>query len=138
MNKLKRFEKQIQKKPYEVGCVYDPDSDNMLCINKGDASNVVLRRKELAKSKIISHNHPTGKFFSLDDIRSLVVSNAKEIRAVTPNGKVWIARLIRKPTPAEFANFANKWRNAFSSKDKQKIKDLLTNTNWIEFKKGTV
>lgn len=92
---LKTTEGSIRRNKYESAVAYD--SKGKVLLNKrGQRFSVSFDESEVAKMKdsIFTHNHPRslgkrgmaaiGNSFSNEDIITMVTSNMKEMRAVTP------------------------------------------------------
>lgn len=75
----------------------------------------------------ITHNHPTGKMFSPDDVGFAVMQGLKEIRAVSPDGESFVLEKVWKelsPTQLRFIrhyrDFAELQRDLVASRFEQK------------------
>lgn len=88
------MEQKYRKNKDETLHVFS-DTGNIVTSIGGKGAKVVFNPTIIPKNSILTHNHPRslgaknaieriGHSFSRDDVMSAVVTNAKEIRAVTP------------------------------------------------------
>ncbi len=100
-------EKEIVNLPKEKAVVFD-DWGEVIFEKGGTKSEVKFTMEEvkLFKGKVLTHNHPSGGSLSLQDIKFLVETKVKEIRAVgRGNNYVYKAWIIRNPSMEEFEEF---------------------------------
>ena len=86
-------EREIRKNKDESLHVFTASGNPVIQI-QGKGAAVRFNAKDVPQNSILTHNHPRalgktgmraiGNSFSIDDIRTAVATNAKEIRAVTP------------------------------------------------------
>ena len=87
-------EKSLGKRQKETMEIYD-SKGNYIMTKRGDANSVRLSVLEYGKLKgaVVSHNHPSGGSFSVNDIRFLKNTPISELRVATADGVYY----IRKP-----------------------------------------
>ena len=86
-------EAEIRNNYDELAYVYDADGNEIVHF-QGNGGEVYIDKSKVPENAIITHNHPNslgetgilaiGHSFGVDDIRQAVITNASEIRAVTP------------------------------------------------------
>lgn len=83
---LLKDEESLLGRKRETVVVYDADG-KYLFTKRGSETEIVFTRKEgkMLKNAIITHNHPSGASFSIQDIKTLKVSGAAELRVVGEN-----------------------------------------------------
>ncbi|MBI2913527.1 MAG: minor capsid protein [Chloroflexi bacterium] len=81
--RVRDLEMDVARRAVEVMHVVD-DRGTVLFTATGDKQGIDLTEDQVAacKGKIVIHNHPTGKAFSTKDLRFLLDSRAKELRAI--------------------------------------------------------
>lgn len=81
---VRKFEKVIRGRTVnEVGAAIDKSGKVVLSkIGAKDYIKFTDSEMQIIRNKILTHNHPTGYSFSVDDIRLSAGSQLKEIRAV--------------------------------------------------------
>jgi len=92
---LKKAESQIKNKEVEHSYVFDKYS-NELVYKVGNEDSVSFTENELKlmSNNLMTHNHTVASFFSYNaDITTAIGNNLSQLRAVQPNGEVYI--LIR-------------------------------------------
>lgn len=94
-NNLKDAEKSIMKEPVEHMYIFDENGNRLYYKSSGNRTKVSVSKEEgkLMKNAIVTHNHSSGYAFSYRDIETFIKYDAKELRVVTPEGKVF--RLIK-------------------------------------------
>ena len=81
--KVKQAEKEIQNQTFESAVIFDSEG-NFLVWEDGKESHVNLAKFEgKMKGNILTHNHPKGSSFSMEDIKYFLYNGLKEIRAVS-------------------------------------------------------
>lgn len=92
-NLLEQIEDDKRKSDIEIGHILDKDG-SLLYEVKGIEHEVNIEDYMIpdCKNAIFTHNHPTGFGFSQQDILSFLEFDMYEIRANTPNGKLFILR----------------------------------------------
>lgn len=97
---LLKAEESIKNRNREIMEVYDA-SGKYIMTKRGGASNVYLSILDYRKLKnaVVTHNHPSGGSFSIDDVKFLKVTPISELRVSTNDGVYY----LRKPAewPAE-------------------------------------
>ncbi|AJQ94190.1 hypothetical Protein YC6258_02152 [Gynuella sunshinyii YC6258] len=88
---LEMLESKIAGRPREIGYIVDSKSGEVLATTRAPISNPRKLRfdEEQLRSlegNIMTHNHPSGATFSIQDISTGLGSGAEEIRAVTEEG----------------------------------------------------
>ncbi|AGF54226.1 hypothetical protein B0P06_001709 [Clostridium saccharoperbutylacetonicum] len=92
--KITNVEKGIMNESVEHGQFFNKEGDMIGDTIVGNKNSIdVSSYQDIAKDSIFTHNHPTGRQFSLEDIQTATGFDMAEIRAVTPDGKVY--RMIR-------------------------------------------
>lgn len=92
---LRVAEKSIQDASVEHLGVFVDDRSVFSAVGDADSVDMppeMIREMRRSGASVISHNHPDGRPLSPEDIFVAVMSNAKELRAVSPNGDVFILR----------------------------------------------
>ncbi|MDR1157005.1 MAG: hypothetical protein LBK75_01675, partial [Oscillospiraceae bacterium] len=82
---LQAIEKAKRGLDYEVGTLLAPDGTVLR--EYGGEKHAVSTPSEdalLFRGGVFTHNHPGGRTFTLEDIRSFIASEAKEVRVSTP------------------------------------------------------
>lgn len=87
------MEQKYRRNKDETLHVFNSKGDIVSSIG-GKGAQVVFKYSEIPANSILTHNHPRslnesgikriGNSFSIDDIRTAIKTNAKEMRAVTP------------------------------------------------------
>lgn len=83
LSNVEDFEESIRSKKYETAALFDQSGKKIL-ERKGDRTSVVFSEADTKKMRggIVTHNHPTGRSFSLPDYELMVGNRLKSIRAV--------------------------------------------------------
>jgi len=83
---LLKDEESLSHREKETVVVYD-GSGKYLFTKRGSETEIIFTRKEgkMLKDSIITHNHPSGASFSIQDIKTLKASGAAELRVVGKN-----------------------------------------------------
>lgn len=86
IRELRVDEQFLSRRKKEMAIVYDGNG-KYLFTKRGNETEIAFTRKEgkMLKGSIITHNHPSGGSFSIQDIRTLKISGASEIRVVGEN-----------------------------------------------------
>ena len=74
------------KNKYEIASVFDSNGNMILNRTQKNESSVYFNasdRKILKNAEIMTHNHPNGSSFSLDDVVFSLAHDVKEMRAVS-------------------------------------------------------
>lgn len=89
---LKSVEDRIKGNDTETAIILDEDGNVLVDTSDGNAHKVSLSPEQMSKAygKIITHNHPNGIMFSDGDLRMLEVLYLKQLRATTPDGRVFV------------------------------------------------
>lgn len=74
------FESSIRNNKFETGAVLDKDG-NVIASFVGEKSKVSIPTAA-ARNATISHNHPSGSSFSIQDLKTASTLNLQEVRAV--------------------------------------------------------
>jgi len=124
---LTDIEKSISKEAIEHGYVIDKDG-NVILTKTGDANKIGFTKDEVKKMKdnILTHNHPGEDIsFSLEDVMIVSKAKLKEIRAVTPNGKIYKLsyELPEDMTEKQFELLAIRYKNAMARDMSAEIKN---------------
>ncbi|MEO2211611.1 hypothetical protein ABGV40_12275 [Paenibacillus amylolyticus] len=86
-------ENNIKNLPLEHGQFFDKHGNLLGDIIIGTESAINLNPyRHLGKDAIFTHNHPKNGSFSIQDMETAVDFNMAEMRAVTPNGKIYIMK----------------------------------------------
>ena len=89
-----KVENEDRKLDYERGAVID-SSGNVVVRYDGTEHAVEVTDEDLnlMRGKIFTHNHPSGTFFSDNDIiTGFIKTNLKELRASTPQGITYVLK----------------------------------------------
>lgn len=80
---VKAKESEIRRLRYEKAYVFDDDG-RMILAKDGEETHVAFTRDEVMQftGRTLTHNHPSGGSFSLDDINLAVSHDLREIRVV--------------------------------------------------------
>jgi hypothetical protein len=78
---LREAEDEIRDLPYEVAYIIDR-SGTVVTRREGE-HNFVGLPAELMRDRIVTHNHPRGTSFSVEDVRTLIGTHALEMRVVS-------------------------------------------------------
>jgi hypothetical protein len=87
--RLARIESRFAGKSREVGFILDAESGDILAVRRAGLDSAAQMRLStktdfpLLNGNILTHNHPLGGTFSIEDIATALGAGAKEIRAVT-------------------------------------------------------
>lgn len=74
----------------EHGQFFNKEGDMIGDTIVGNENSIdVSSYQDIAKDSIFTHNHPAGRQLSLKDIQTAAGFDMAEIRAVTPDGKVY-------------------------------------------------
>ncbi len=105
---LLQDEKVLSVRDKETAVIYGPNG-KFLFQKRGSNKEVQFTKSEVKRMKdgVITHNHPSGSSFSLEDINLFRESKASEIRVTTEKGVYF----LRKP---------NKWPEAINTREKLK------------------
>lgn len=88
---LEQVEEDIIKRTgnkYECLCFLDKEGKNILGIIDGESSSVTIPKESMPKirgAEVATHNHPSSRGFSMQDIYLSLANNVKEVRAIAPN-----------------------------------------------------
>ena len=92
-SKLRAAEKDLAARPGVVEHLYALDKDGKIMFEQAGEAHMVKMTKEQNSnlvsqngSAVITHNHPSGKSFSIVDVIAMLGGNLAEIRAV---GREW-------------------------------------------------
>ena len=78
---LRDVEDEIRGLPYEVAYIIDPDGT--VIAHREGTHNFVGLPAELMRGCVVTHNHPRGTSFSVEDVRTHLATRAIEMRAVS-------------------------------------------------------
>ncbi|SDZ37589.1 hypothetical protein SAMN05444416_1291, partial [Thermoactinomyces sp. DSM 45892] len=85
-----KFEDEIRNHSKEHGQFFDKNGNPVSDVVVGSEKSISLSDyKHLAKDATFTHNHPKNGPFSLEDLITAKGFDMAEIRAVTPNGKIY-------------------------------------------------
>ena len=88
--KITDFEKGIMNEDIEHGQFFNKEGDLIGETIVGNRNSIdVSSYQDIARDSIFTHNHPAGRQFSLEDIQTAAGFDMAEIRAITPDGKVY-------------------------------------------------
>jgi len=100
MNEIKRspvlietliqLEKATNTSDYEIGHIVTKSGSHLYTVEEQEHS--VEISADQVRGRIFTPNHPGGNGFSSGDIVSIIESDGLEVRATTPNGKVFSFR----------------------------------------------
>jgi hypothetical protein len=127
---LESLEEKIRyEKKYEIAGVFDSQTGKNLLVKKGKAESVEFTSEEarLMKNNILTHNHPLDYSFSQSDLRTIVYSGAKEIRAVTSQHTYSLVNLTKAEhlfAPGEKYSFFE-WTSRFRQKYLSSLKEAM-------------
>lgn len=87
-NAIRKIEKSISEERTEIAYIFDDDGTIIFSKSDGKKDYVEFTpsQVEKLKGKILSHNHPSGSTFSVEDINMFEKMSIKEIRATTKSG----------------------------------------------------
>jgi len=106
-----RFERAVRMVgTREYGIALTPDGEKIADL-AGSDRHLAWSPADCAKMRggIMSHNHPTGKTFSLADVQFMVRWGLREIRAVTKDGR-YSLRAAEQPHPRDADYVQHKYR----------------------------
>ncbi|WP_026659673.1 hypothetical protein [Butyrivibrio sp. AC2005] len=126
-NVLHEVEQEKMQLDIEVGTTINCQGV-IVDVTYGDKHSV-FPPHELLKDRIFTHNHPTGRCFSRQDIKSAVLDGLLECRVSTPQGTYF--SLKRKSDAAVSLSFINDAWNATGS-------DALSNRIMELIKSGEI
>ncbi len=91
-----KVEDEIRNLPHERIHVIAPDG-SVLATNNGNSSSCEVPADAAKQMRergdtVFTHNHPSGRSLSVDDIHLAMALNVAEMRATTPDGGTWILR----------------------------------------------
>ncbi|MEG0998397.1 MAG: phage minor capsid protein [Clostridiales bacterium] len=94
MKDVRKAEQSISEDSIENLLIYDRKG-NLLISKAGISSKVEVPKssKKNIKGCIMTHNHPSGKTFSVEDVQTLFFSGVAELRATTKDGTF----ILRQP-----------------------------------------
>ena len=89
---LSLAERGIMKNATESAICVDDNGNVLFNTSDNHASEVTFTRDQmkLASGQILTHNHPRGYCFSTEDISTASTLNLKQVRATTPDGRVYV------------------------------------------------
>jgi hypothetical protein len=99
---LARVEADIKSQSFETAILVD-DNGNIIFRKDGNENSVSFTREEamLMQNRVLTHNHPLGRSFSLQDALMATTWQLSEIRAVSrpvsPGGNIRVYRLFVSP-----------------------------------------
>ena len=115
---VKRVEDVFRKQPVEYASCVDSSGRNLFKTTDKDEGGVNLTLyKEHMKNGVLTHNHPGGRTFSIEDISTAVGTGLAEVRACTEKGAFSLVRqysLDEGPTESQ-KEFA--WRYKLAMDD---------------------
>lgn len=133
------MEQKYRRNKDETLHVFNSKGDIVSSIG-GKGAQVVIDIKKIPANSILTHNHPRaldksgirriGNSFSIDDIRTAIRANAKEMRAVTPT----YTFSIKRPKGG-WGVSANEAEKAFANANRIVSKqgsNYLDRTKWSE------
>ena len=85
----------IASEPLEHAVAFGSKGTQLFRASSNERKFVAFDPSQIAEMRIdggavLTHNHPSGSCFSVDDIALMLVSNMKEMRAVAPDGTTYI------------------------------------------------
>jgi hypothetical protein len=93
---LKKTENSIKNKEVEHSYIFDKYSNELVYkVGNEDFISFTKEELQLIKDNIFTHNHIVASFFSYGDIATTIGNNLYEMRAVQPNGDIYI---LTRPT----------------------------------------
>lgn len=127
---VRGIEKEIHKLSYETGAIIDKSGVVLQKVN--GARNEVFVDGSLLKGAIMTHNHPNGGSFSVQDIDSFLQCDAYQIRATTPQGKTFVLTKGRDfvlPSLAVDYKNAGTWRSVGAARV-QELYETYLSSGW--------
>lgn len=122
--------------------IFSPDGEKIKTIG-GKGASVRFAVSDIPQNSIITHNHPRsigktgiraiGNSFSPADIRSAVLVNAKEIRAVTPT----YTFSVKRPDSGWGTN-ADSVKKYYSRVNSQVNKEMMSYLNKVGWKEENI
>ena len=96
---VRQGEAGIRNNSFETGIVYDRTGKELFRETQNDKNNVAftVAQCSLMKDAILTHNHPTEKTFSVDDVETLVKNDLYIIRATSAGKTFELERIDNKP-----------------------------------------
>lgn len=112
---LRREEDSLRSGQVEKAIILDKDGNILFTESQGDESEVRFTKEQCVKMKDanLTHNHPNGTTFSVEDLRLLIHARLASIRVVTNDAEYELQRL-GKPSPKR-KRFAEEY-NLFQQK----------------------
>lgn len=90
---LNTAEQEIHALEHEVAVLLDAEGNGLLRFG-GNRSNVLVTIPDgVAEGKIFTHNHPSGRTFSNQDIANFCGGRFLEARVCTPNGVLYSLKI---------------------------------------------
>jgi hypothetical protein len=113
----------IRHETKEHGKFFDKNGNPISDTIVGEVDHIPLGEfQHLAKDAIFTHNHPGNGWMSLEDIQVAIDFNLAEMRAVTPNGKIFSLK-----------RGGDGWQAALVKREAIKVQDILRRDD--DFKK---
>ena len=116
-------ESKIRNQRFESGVCVDKDGNKIFEASDGEADSINLTAyASKMKDTVLTHNHPNGATFSVEDISTAVTCGLAEIRACNKNGAYSLVRQydLDGKKPGKYMDFALDYQKA-----KREIKDKI-------------
>lgn len=112
---VRRSEDTIRNEPVEHLLLLDKNGNVAMRAGDGKRSevNVTNEMMQAARDAVMTHNHPGGSTFSMEDIQTALVLGLREIRATTASNGTYTLRRdyeLGTPQPMFYRNFANEYQ----------------------------
>ncbi|MDR0884660.1 MAG: hypothetical protein LBN05_08680 [Oscillospiraceae bacterium] len=87
------IESESRTLEYEVGTIVSADGKIVKqYVGSGSLVRTPMRDLALFVGNVFTHNHPSGRGFTVSDVQSFALSGASEMRASLPDGTVFVLR----------------------------------------------
>ena len=138
LSAIQSTEAKIASRKLETAYAFDDKGQIIFKKTSGKPDRVLFTKEEVDKmpGKVLTHNHPSGTTFSVEDITLLVQHDIKEIRAANTEG----AYSLRQSQNGDKGrlSFPADYKKAFEDKKKELDKIFEdTETKWLSTKIST-
>ncbi len=120
---IKNVEKKARGLKYETCAVIDWNG-RILQSAKGNAHEVKMNPYAVLNCSVITHNHPSGLSFSVEDIETFVEGKVYQMRASTDIGKTYVITRTQKYVPSWLIKDYEK-SIAFGGEGEERIQELI-------------
>lgn len=121
--KLMATEAAMRNSPVENAAIVTDDGHNIV-FRTGTRKEVILKDADIEQmhGKLLTHSHPDGGPFSLEDVIIACKGNASEIRIPYPGGSFW----MRPPSGLLNKNLVEKFVNAWTEQEEKNGGEIKT------------